>query len=438
MAKVKHLSDGTNTWDVGGGTEVFTSATDGMWDMKITVGSTTVSGNMVVVNETAAQITSPNGDVTSYIAPAFALQIAKGDPIHITFIGTLPADVISSIGISSTGLYTLNLTQAGAMRSEYYATFSEVTMGPSTMTETAAPAPKVYDRLKVVAPLKVTNDGTDDCLGADITVTKRLWLEYDIDAAEWKAYTYDRTAEVSFDDIHIGDIITVRPYNAELPGNFRFIGSLKDVDDYIYLKYAGAVETSGVVMNDGGGGSTMEVLTITPNYAQHKGIYAQEQLFSSADIYSGSTVDEIAEKLRSLKNVVDINDHYTDANYILFGYGPNGIIQNLNSSVYRIMYDDGSFAMIYYPEAGTIPDGITPGFTSGAGSTPPVGNWNPRVAYDSVFFFNGNTKCSKGLQYNGQGFYGTPASGTGVNYTSNTNYFIVFGHLNDKYMELEA
>ena len=135
---------------------------------------------------------------------------------------------------------------------------------------------------------------------------------------------------------------------------------------------------------------------------------------------------------------ININDDYADANYILFGYGPNGVIQNLNSSVYRIMYDDGSFAMIYYPEAGTIPDDITPGFTAGPTSTPPAGNWQPQVAYDSVFFYSGNTKCSKGLQYNGQGFYGTPASGTGVYYTSNTNYFIVFGHLNDKYMHLEA
>lgn len=437
MAKVKHLSDGANTWDVGGGTEVFTSATDGMWDMRITVGSTSISGNMVIVNETAAQITSPSGDVTPYLAPAFALQIAQGDPVHITFIGTLPADTIDSIGIGSMGAYTLILSESGTMKSEYYATFSEVTMGPSTMTETAAPAPTVYDRLKVIAPLKVTNDGTDDCLGADISVTKRLWLEYDVDAAEWKTYTYDRSAEVSFDDIHIGDIITITPYNAELPGNFRFIGNLKDADDYIYLQYAGAVKTSGVVMNDGGGGSTMEVLTITPNYAQWKGIYSQDQLFSSSGIYSGSTVDEIAEVLRGLKNVVDINDDFTDHNYILFGYGPNGIIPNLNQSVYRILYDDGSFAMIYYPEAGTIPDGITPGFTYGAGNTPPVGSWQPRVTYDSLFFYSNTTKCSKGLPYNGQGFYGTPASGSGLNYTNSTNYFIIFGHLNDKYMQLE-
>lgn len=437
MAKVKHLSDGTNTWDVGGGTEVFTSNTDNMWDMEITVGSTTISGTMVIVSATTAKITSPSGDVTPYIAPAYALQIAQGDPVHITFIGTLPADTINSIGIGDMGLYTLNLSESGTMKSEYYATFSEVTMGPSTMTETAAPAPTVYDRLKVVAPLKVTNDGTDDCLGADITVTKHIRLEYDTNASEWKAYNYNRTAEIAFDDIHIGDIITVTPYNAELPGYFRFIGSLKDVDDYIYLQYAGAVHTTGIAITDGGGGSTIEVLTITPNYAQWKGIYSQDQLFSSAGIYSGSTVDEIVEKLRGLKNVVDINDDFTDHNYILFGYGPNGIIQNLNTSVHRIMYDDGSFAIIYYPEAGTIPDGITPGFSWGAGLTPPAGNWNARIAYDSVFFFSGSTKCSKALEYNGQGFYGTPASGTGVNYTSSTNYFIVFGHLNDKYMKLE-
>ena len=267
---------------------------------------------------------------------------------------------------------------------------------------------------------------------------KSLWLEYDIDAAEWKALTYDRSAEVSFDDIHIGDIITVIPYNVILPDNFRFIGSLKDRDDSIYLQYAGNVETSGIVMKDGSDGSPIEVLTITPNYALFKGIYSEEQKYNSANILAASTVDEIAEILRSFKNVVDINNDYTDANYILFGYGPNGVIPNLNKSVYRIMYDDGSFAMIYYPEAGTIPDGITPGFTAGPTRTPPAGTWQPIVAYDSVFFFSGSTKCSKALQYNGQGFYGTPASGTGVYFTKNTSYFIVFGHLNDKYMELEA
>ena len=267
---------------------------------------------------------------------------------------------------------------------------------------------------------------------------KSLWLKYDDSTAEWKVLTYDRSAEVSFDDIHIGDIITVIPYNVELPYNISFIGSLKDYDKLIQLKYASKVETNGIVMKDGSDGNPIEVLTITPNYALSKGVDSQEQKYESANIYSMSTVDEIAEVLRSFKNVIDINNDYTDANYVLFGYGPNGVIPNLNKSVYRIMYDDGSFAMIYYPEAGTIPDGITPGFTAGPTSTPPAGNWQPLVVYDSVFFFNGGTKCSKALEYNGQGFYGTPASGTGIYFTKNTKYFIVFGHINDKYMELEA
>lgn len=437
MAKVKHLSDGTNTWDVGGGTEVFTVNNSGIWEIQVTVGSTTVTGSTVRVIESAAQITSPTGNVVPALTPGPAMGMQNGDIVHIIFTGTLPSDVVDTISIGSAiDFYTLNLSQAGSMISEYYGTVTNAGYPGSTLNQSAAPAPVVYDRLRVVAPLKVTNDGTDDCLGADVISTKHVILSYDTDAYEWK--TYVGGSEISYSDINVGDIITVMPYNAELPGNFRFIGSLKDVDDFIYLKYAGAVQTSGIVMTGGGGSGTMEVLTITPNYAQHKGIYAQDQKFSSASIYSASTVDEIAEKLRSLKNVVDINDDYTDHNYILFGYGPNGIIQNLNQSVYRILYDDGSFAMIYYPEAGTIPDGITPGFTSGAGNTPPVGSWQPRVAYDSVFFFSGTTKCSKGLPYNGQGFYGTPASGSGVYYTNSTNYFIIFGHLNDKYMQLEA
>lgn len=432
MAKVKHLSDGTNTWDVGGGTEVFTSNTDHMWNFNITVASASVSGSTATLTTSGASVVGPDGTTYPGLAPAPSFGIQAGDTIHFVLNGTLPADTVDTVAIGM--FYTLNLSQAGAMVGEYYGTVTNTGYPGSTLDQIATPAPTVYDRLKVVAPLKVTNDGTDDCLGADMVAPKRVRLEYDTDAYEWKAYVSN--TEIAFDEVNIGDIIKVLPYNAALPGKFRFIGSLRDNYDMIYLQYANALNTIGVAMTDGSG--TIEVLTITPDYSQWKGIYAQDQRFSSANIYSGSTVDEIAEELRSLKNVVDINDDYTDANYILFGYGPNGIIQNLNQSVYRILYDDGSFAMIYYPEAGTIPDGITPGFTYGAGNTPPAGSWQPRVTYDSLFFFSDTTKCSKALQYNGQGFYGTPASGTGVYYTNNTNYFIVFGHLNDKYMQLEA
>lgn len=431
MAKVKHLSDGTNTWDVGGGTEVFTSNTDNLWNMTINVTSVSVSGSTATLTTSGASVVGPDGTTYPGLAPAPSFGIKQGDTIHFVLNGTLPADTVDTIVIGM--FYTINLSQAGSMVGEYYGTVTNAGYPESTLNQIATPAPIVYDRLKVVAPLKVTNDGTDDCLGADMVAPKKVRLEYDTDAYEWK--TFVSNTEIPFSEIHIGDIITVLPYNAALPGNFRFKGSLKDANDMIYLNRA-AIETSGIAMTDGSG--TIEVLTITPDYAQWKGIYAQDQLFSSANIYSASTVDEIADALCSLKNVVDINDHYTDYNYFLYGYGPNGIIQNLNSSVYRILYDDGSFAAIYYPEAGTIPDGITPGFTYGAGSTPPAGNWQPIVAYDSVFFFSGTTKCSKALQYNGQGFYGTPASGSGVNYTNSTNYFIVFGHLNDKYMQLEA
>lgn len=431
MAKVKHLSDGTNTWDVGGGTEVFTAPGDGIWNMTINVASASVSGSTATLTTSGASVVGPDGTTYPGLAPAPSFGIQQGDTIHFVLNGTLPADTIDTIAIGM--FYTINLSQAGSMVGEYYGTVTNAGYPGSTLNQIATPAPIVYDRLKVVAPLKVTNDGNDDCLGADIVAPKKVRLEYDTDAYEWK--TFVSNTEIPFSEINIGDIITVLPYNAALPGNFRFVGSLKDTYNMIYLKRA-AIETSGIAMTDGSG--TIEVLTITPNYAQWKGIYAQDQKFSSANIYSASTVDEIADALCSLKNVVDINDYYTDANYVLFGYGPNGIIPNLNKSVYRILYDDGSFAAIYYPEAGTIPDGITPGFTYGAGNTPPVGSWQPIVTYDSVFFYSNTTKCSKGLDYNGQGFYGTPASGTGVYFTNSTNYFIVFGHLNDKYMQLES
>lgn len=197
MAKVKHLSDGTNTWDVGGGTEVFT-APGGLWEMKITIDNITISGSMAIVAESAAEITSPGGMVTQYLAPALALGMQQGDIVHITFTGTLPADTIDSIGIGSMGSYSLTLSESGTMKSEYYATMTTPTFAMSTMTESAAPAPTVYDRLKVVAPLTVTNDGNDDCLGAAFS------LPYQVTLGRQGTRGYDMLAIFDEDNRQIG------------------------------------------------------------------------------------------------------------------------------------------------------------------------------------------------------------------------------------------
>ena len=197
MAKVKHLSDGTNTWDVGGGTEVFTAPGD-LWEMKVTIDNTSVSGSMVIVTESAAEITSPGGMVTPYLAPALALNMQNGDIIHVTFTGTLPADTIDSIGIGSMGAYTLTLSESGTMKSEYYAKLTDATFAMSTMVESAAPAPTVYDRLKVVAPLKVTNDGNDDCLGADFK------LPYQVVLGRQYTRGYDMLSILDENNVQIG------------------------------------------------------------------------------------------------------------------------------------------------------------------------------------------------------------------------------------------
>lgn len=175
MAKVKHISDGTNTWDVGGGTEVFT-APGGLWEMKVTIDTTTVTGSTVKVTESSAEMTNPSGTTYPGLTPAQPLSISVGDIIHITFTGTLPADVVDTITIGMYDFYTLNLTQAGAMASEYYGTVTNIGYPGSTLDQIATPAPVTYDRLKVVAPLKVTNDGTDDCLSADFKLPYKVAL----------------------------------------------------------------------------------------------------------------------------------------------------------------------------------------------------------------------------------------------------------------------
>lgn len=176
MAKVKHISDGTNTWDVGGGTEMWT-APGGIWEIQVTVGSTTVTGSTVRVVESAAQITSPTGDVVPALTPGPALGMQQGDIVHITFTGTLPSDTVDTISIGAAiDFYNLNLSQAGAMTDEYYGTATTVGYPSSTLDQIATPAPVVYNKLKIVAPLKVTNDGTDDCLSAEFKLPYKVVL----------------------------------------------------------------------------------------------------------------------------------------------------------------------------------------------------------------------------------------------------------------------
>ena len=157
------------------GTELWT-APGGIWEMKVTVGSTTVTGSTVKVTESAAEMTSPSGTTYPGLTPAQPLGISQGDIIHITFTGTLPSDTVDTITIGRYDFYTLNLSQAGAMANEYYGTVTTVGYPGSTLNQIATPAPVTYDRLKVVAPLKVTNDGTDDCLGADFKLPDKVVL----------------------------------------------------------------------------------------------------------------------------------------------------------------------------------------------------------------------------------------------------------------------
>lgn len=197
MAKIKHISDGVNTWDVGGGTEVFTAPASA-WEMSITVGSTSVSGSTVTVNSSAASVVSPGGTTYPGLAPASSYGMQQGDTIHIVFSGTLPADTIDTIAIGM--FFTLNLSQAGSMAGEYYGTVTSVGYLGSTLDQSAAPAPTVYDKLKVVAPLKVTNDGDDDCLGADFRLPNKVELgKSDSD------YGYDQLRILDENNAQIGN-----------------------------------------------------------------------------------------------------------------------------------------------------------------------------------------------------------------------------------------
>lgn len=165
MAKIKHISDGTNTWDVGGGTEVFTKS---VYTIAITAMSANVSGNMVSVTAYAGSMTSPNGNSAPFLMDVTSYGIPTGANVEFTFSGNLPAGNISQILITDMNgaLYQIDLDEADTMKSSYLTTLDTPTPLPSIFSESSS-ANTVYDALKVVNPLTVTNDGVDDCLGID-------------------------------------------------------------------------------------------------------------------------------------------------------------------------------------------------------------------------------------------------------------------------------
>ena len=165
MAKIKHISDGTNTWDVGGGTEVFTKS---VYTIAITAMSANVSGNMVSVTSYAGSMTAPNGSSAPFLMDVTSFGIPTGANVEFTFSGTLPAGNISQIVITDMNgaLYQIDLDEADTMKSSYLTTLDTPTPLPSVFSESSS-ANTVYDALKVVNPLTVTNDGVDDCLGVD-------------------------------------------------------------------------------------------------------------------------------------------------------------------------------------------------------------------------------------------------------------------------------
>lgn len=165
MAKIKHISDGTNTWDVGGGTEVFTKS---VYTIAITAFSANVSGNMASVTAYAGSMTSPNGNSAPFLMNVTSYGIPNGANVEFTFSGTLPAGNISQIVITDMNgaLYQIDLDEEDTMKSSYLTTLDTPTPLPSIFSESSS-VNTVYDALKVVSPLTVTNDGVDDCLGVD-------------------------------------------------------------------------------------------------------------------------------------------------------------------------------------------------------------------------------------------------------------------------------
>ena len=452
MAMVRHLSDGINTWDIGGGgTDVFSGDYIAHSKVKVTVsGFTTEPYNEYTATAIGPSdvdnivFTTEQGTSTEYISlETLYSDLKTNNYYEFEFVNnsgdTMPSNealLLYSDSGSSIAIENNNHKPFSGDESPFGGYCGYKGDGTAAINIVSV-SEEHYSELKIIDPLKVKKVNGVYCLTAPRTRNSELFnLSYSSDS--WKLTDEDGN-EHYYTDLRVGDIVYITSNVNPLPSDELYVLSPYAKNDNSnpkqYINYVSCNMYCRVVKSN-----PFEVILQAPpvNYATSQGdAGSNDGAYAINNIYADSFEDDIAVELRYLKNVVEEDISYTNHYYVLYGYGPNGIIENLNKQIHRIVYDDGSFAAIYYPEAGTIPDGIRPGFTWEAGHTPPVGNWNPLIAYDSMFFYSGNDAYTGGLEYNGKGFYGTPTSGTGNTYTSNTNYIIVFGHFNNQYMAIK-
>lgn len=451
MAMVRHLSDGTNTWDIGGGTDVFSGDYIAHGKVKVTVSGFTTEPSGKYTSTVISQ-----NDVTNIV-----FTTKQGTSTEYTDLNTLYSDLktnnyyefefVNNSGNAMPSNERLSLKSSGENSIVIQNSNNKPFSGDDSpfggycgykgygaaSINIVSVSEDHYSELKIIDPLEVKKVDGVPCLTAP-RIPELFNLSYSNYTYTWELTDEDGN-EHDYTDLRVGDIVYINRNVNPLPSDTLYVLSSYTLNDRSnpknYIKYVSCNMYCKVVKSN-----SLKVILQAPtvNYATSQGDSgSNDGSYSSSDILANSSENDIAAALRYLKNVVEEDTSYSNHYYMLFGYGPNGAIQNFNKQIHRIVYDDGSFAAIYYPEAGTIPNGIRPGFTWGAGHTPPVGELNPLITYDSMFFYSGDTKYSGDLKYNGQGFYGTPESGTGVYYTSNTNYIIVFGHFNNQYMAIK-
>ena len=447
---IKHIVgfDG-QTYDLGGGTDVFSGDYKEHGKVKVTVSGFTTkpSGDYFATVITQSDVTNivfttKQGTSTEYTSLDTLYDDLKTNNYYeFEFVNNsgkaMPSNERMSLNASggnSIGIQNDNNKPFSGDDSPFggycgYKGYGAAAINIVSVSEDH------YSELKIIDPLEVKKVNGVPCLTAP-RIPALFNLSYS--SGLWELTDKDGNSH-NYNDLRVGDTVYITRNRNPLPDGPLYVLSPYILNEYSnpknYIEYVSCDMYCRVVKS-----TSFEIILQAPtcNYATSQSdAGSHDGDFTPSAIRADSSEDDIAAALRYLKNVVEEDASYSNHYYFLFGYGPDGAIQNFNQSIHRIVYDDGSFAAIYYPEAGTIPDGIRPGFTWEAGNTPPVGNWNPRIAYDSMFFYSGNNKYSGGLEYNGQGFYGTPTSGTGNTYTSNTKYIIVFGHFNNQYMAIK-
>ena len=282
MAMVRHLSDGTNTWDIGGGTDVFSGDYIAHGKVKVTVSGFTTepSGKYTstVINQsdvTNIVFTTKQGTSTEYTdLNTLYSDLKTNNYYEFEFVNNsgnaMPSNEILSLNSSSgnsIGIENSNNKPFSGDDSPFggycgYKGYGSAAISIVSVSEDH------YSKLKIIDPLEVKKVNGVPCLTAP-RIPEKFNLSYSTDS--WELTDEDGTSH-NYNDLRVGDIVYITRNVNPLPTYDLYVLSPYSEDDTSnpkqYIKYVSCDMYCRVVSSN-----SLKVILQAPtvNYATSQG-----------------------------------------------------------------------------------------------------------------------------------------------------------------------